>query len=73
MAQSGHPDTHNRCPLSGVKRTFTSSAPMSAFDPKRTSGPEDVATRNEGRTPFRRSQIPDVISRYRRGTDLWGL
>ena len=30
-----------RCPLSGVKRTLVGGAAMSAFDPKRTFGPED--------------------------------
>jgi len=32
MAQSGHRDTLNSCPLSGVKRTCELSGPMSAFD-----------------------------------------
>jgi hypothetical protein len=36
LAQSGHPDTWNQCPLLGVKRTSTGANPMSAFDPKRT-------------------------------------
>src|SRR6516164_6467747 len=27
----------------------------------------------DGRTPFRRSQIPDVISQYRRAPEPWGL
>jgi hypothetical protein len=36
MAQSGHPNSLNRCPLLGVKRTSTGTNPMSAFDPKRT-------------------------------------
>jgi hypothetical protein len=36
LAQSGHPDAHNQCPLLGVKRTLPEPAPMSAFDPKRT-------------------------------------
>src|SRR6516225_1775360 len=36
LAQSGHPDTLNQCPLLGVKRTLVSRSAMSAFDPKRT-------------------------------------
>src|SRR6516162_8500119 len=32
----GHPDTLNRCPLLGVKRTLRQLVAMSAFDPKRT-------------------------------------
>src|SRR6516225_9263022 len=37
LAQSGHSTTEFQCPLLGVKRTFSRSAVMSAFDPKRTS------------------------------------
>jgi len=36
LAQSGHPDTLNQCPLSGVKRIFSQLTSMSAFDPERT-------------------------------------
>jgi hypothetical protein len=36
LAQSGYPSVVRRCPLLGVKRTSGESAPMSAFDPKRT-------------------------------------
>jgi hypothetical protein len=36
MAQSGHRDHAEPCPLLGVKRTSTDDNPMSAFDPKRT-------------------------------------
>jgi hypothetical protein len=36
LAQSGHPDPFNQCPLLGVKRTFVQVASMSAFDPKQT-------------------------------------
>ena len=36
LAQSGHPDPLNQCPLLGVKRTLVGGAAMSAFDPKRT-------------------------------------
>src|SRR6516165_512918 len=36
LAQSGHPETLNQCPLLGVKRTFNRSPAMSAYDPKRT-------------------------------------
>jgi hypothetical protein len=37
---------------------------MSAFDPKRTFDPEIVAAQNDGRTPFRRSEIPAVIASH---------
>jgi hypothetical protein len=36
LAQSGHADTLNRCPLSEVKRTSRKIPRMSASDPKRT-------------------------------------
>src|SRR6516225_5421723 len=36
LAQSGHSDCAQQCPLSGVKRTLRGRALMSAFDPKRT-------------------------------------
>ena len=36
LAQSGHSQTEDQCPLLGVKRTFNRSVAMSAFDPKRT-------------------------------------
>src|SRR5262249_26406276 len=36
LAQSGHRDRANPCPLSGVKQTLRGRAPMSAFDPKRS-------------------------------------
>src|SRR5262249_6810896 len=36
LAQSGHPDTLDPCPLLGVKRTLILHSAMSAFDPKRT-------------------------------------
>jgi hypothetical protein len=36
LAQSGHPNRLNQCPLLGVKRTSVVPSPMSAFDPKRT-------------------------------------
>ena len=36
VAQSGHPDTRNQCPLSGVKRKSLLVLRMSAPDPKRT-------------------------------------
>src|SRR5262249_29356397 len=35
LAQSGHPQALNQCPLLGVKRTLRGRTPMSAFDPKR--------------------------------------
>jgi hypothetical protein len=37
LAQSGHGDHAQRCPLLGVKRTSTGARPMSAFDPFRQS------------------------------------
>jgi hypothetical protein len=37
LAQSGHPDTLDQGPLSGVKRTSKFKSVTSAFDPKRTS------------------------------------
>jgi hypothetical protein len=36
LAQSGHLDTLNECPLSRVKRTSLGRGRMSASDPKRT-------------------------------------
>src|SRR6516162_9061370 len=36
LAQSGHFTTEFQCPLSGVKRTSSESASMSANDPKRS-------------------------------------
>jgi hypothetical protein len=36
MAQSGHADRVQRCPLMGVKRTSKFKSVTSAFDPKRT-------------------------------------
>jgi hypothetical protein len=34
LAQSGHPDAINQCPLLGVKRTFPQLASMSVIDPQ---------------------------------------
>src|ERR1700745_1137188 len=36
LAQSGHRNSLRPCPLLGVKRTWISTTPRSAFDPKRT-------------------------------------
>ena len=36
LAQSGHGNRAERCPLLGVKRTSTRHRAMSASDPKRT-------------------------------------
>jgi len=36
LALSGHGDRAQRCPLSGVKRTWIKRLVMSASDPKRT-------------------------------------
>jgi hypothetical protein len=38
LAQSGHHDRDERCPLLGVKQTLGGGALMSAFDPKRKWG-----------------------------------
>ena len=43
MARSRHSELHCTCPLSGVKRTCPFALQMSAFDPKRTSGPAQHA------------------------------
>jgi hypothetical protein len=37
LAQSGHRDGAEECPLLGERRTSRGMAPMSAFDPKQTS------------------------------------
>jgi hypothetical protein len=37
LAQSGHGDAVQQCPLSGEKRTLEGSGSLSASDPKRTS------------------------------------
>jgi hypothetical protein len=37
LAQSGHPDTLNQCPLPGVKQTSAERAGMSLIDPERKS------------------------------------
>src|SRR5262249_61091313 len=42
LAQSGHGNPAQQCPLLGVKRTLLGHCGMSAFDPKRTFDP-DVA------------------------------
>jgi hypothetical protein len=36
LALSGHANSSEQCPLSGVKRTCLFALRMSAFDPKRT-------------------------------------
>src|SRR5262249_10601807 len=46
LAQSGHSDTLNQCPLSEVKRTLVGGAGMSAFDPKRTLAAWDCCCAN---------------------------
>src|SRR6516225_9820253 len=55
LAQSGHPDTLNQCPLLGVKRTLTGRAPMSAFDPNRTQAAFLISIK------LRRGQIDLVL------------
>jgi hypothetical protein len=42
LAQSGHPTIARKCPLLGEERTSIASIPMSAFDPKQTSGGPDL-------------------------------
>jgi hypothetical protein len=37
MAQSGHANDAEQCPLSGAKRTCPKYGVMSAYDPKRTT------------------------------------
>ena len=44
LAQSGHHDSADRCPLSGVKRTSVELSEMSASDPKRTFGSDIIRT-----------------------------
>jgi len=46
LAQGGHSATEFQCPLSGVKRTLRGHAPMSAFDPKRTSAAQNWCRAN---------------------------
>ena len=48
---SGHSNGSRKCPLSGVKRTWPIAPHMSAFDPKRTSGP------NISRSPLHRKML----------------
>src|SRR5262249_55307721 len=55
LAQSGHSVTEFQCPLLGVKRTSRGHAPMSAFDPKRTSS----ASGDSSLGPFRASTAAD--------------
>jgi hypothetical protein len=43
LAQSGHSDFGSECPLSGLKRTSKFESVTSAFDPKRTSGLNQIA------------------------------
>ena len=49
-----HMRCSNRCPLSGVKRTSCTDAPMSANDPKRTLAAQGVllAQRGDGWEPY---------------------
>src|SRR6516164_6506075 len=47
LAPSRHHAAEFQCPLLGVKRTSDRDASMSAFDPKRTFGPEDCCRRSE--------------------------
>jgi hypothetical protein len=58
MAQSGHSDCRNECPLSGLKRTSQIAAAMSAYDPFQTSDAVPAVPRGyrgtggiEGRRP----------------------
>ena len=52
LAQSGHSTTEFQCPLLGVKRTLIERAPMSAFDPKRTSAAQDCLLCKLTRNPI---------------------
>src|SRR5262245_59099700 len=45
LAQSGHHATEFPCPLLGVERTSLGHSEMSAFDPKRTFGPDQAGIR----------------------------
>jgi hypothetical protein len=54
LAQSGHGDCAQRCPLSGVKRTRR-DAPMSGYDPKRTP---------TGRTFLGIGSVPHIAEKY---------
>src|SRR6516165_12200186 len=46
LAQSGHQDRAEPCPLLGVKRTSVRSVSMSDSDPKRTFFGEYLSTKN---------------------------
>jgi hypothetical protein len=46
LAQSGHGDGAEECPLLGVKQTWRFQSAMSAFDPKRTFGTKFRVTHN---------------------------
>jgi hypothetical protein len=50
VAQSGHLDRAEPCPLLGVKRTSTAANPMSAFDPKQTSANVNFKLRRQNGT-----------------------
>ena len=47
LAQSGHADRLNQCPLSGVKRTSGEGVSMFAFDPKRTWAAQDCCVQTD--------------------------
>src|SRR5262249_58890797 len=76
LAQSGHLDTLNQCPLSGVKRTLLGHCGMSAFDPKRTSPPcggnatHTLLLRLTGSFPTYRFFARDSVKRG--GEQGWG-
>ena len=44
VAQSGHPNCRDECPLSRVKRTSKSKSVTSAFDPTRTLASDFAVT-----------------------------
>jgi len=55
LCQSGHHYRADPRPLSGVKQILYGDGPMSAFDPKRTFGPEDCCDAKDDWNPFHRS------------------
>src|SRR6516164_8386956 len=64
MAQSGHIDTLNRCPLLGVKRISARLSEISAYDPKRTLEAGRLRVTNERNYQSKKCDsllIPDVV------------
>ena len=68
-----NPDRANPCPLSGVKQTLYKDAPMSAFDPKRTSSNPDFSARDPVRSCkewMRRSLLAFPLHHVDAGADF---